>query len=218
MPPGYDVHDERVEIWLPLTLDPGEPGGPRQPLSLSDRPAEAGVSLAQAEVGSRVDAAAVGDAESQDTRARARRNHRSGTTVCRTTWSAASEIRLWVLQGAVGFVLLIACANLANLLLARAESRQREFAIRSALGAGRGTILRQFLTEGILLSLIGGAVGAAIGYIAPCAAGGGSRQVPRSAEIALDPAVLLFTLGSRSSPGSCSAWRRPSACDRTRSR
>src|SRR5690606_34329329 len=95
-----------------------------------------------------------------------------------------------------GFVLLIACANLANLLLARAESRQREFAIRSALGAGRGAILRQFLTEGILLSLIGGAAGAALGYGALRALiAADPESVPRSAEIALDPAVMLFTLG-----------------------
>ncbi len=103
---------------------------------------------------------------------------------------------IWVLQASVGFVLLIACANLANLLLARAETRHREFAVRTALGAGRARLLQQFMTEGVLLSVTGGILGlilARVGIQAILRAY--PNSLPRTAEVAVDPTVLLFTLG-----------------------
>jgi putative ABC transport system permease protein len=103
---------------------------------------------------------------------------------------------LWVVMATIGIVLLIACANVANLLLVRAEGRQQELAVRAALGAGWGDLAREMLVESVLLGLVGGLLGLGFAY------GGvqllvakGPAILPRLREIAIDPVVVAFSLG-----------------------
>jgi len=102
---------------------------------------------------------------------------------------------LWMLLGAVGFVLLIACVNVSNLLLARSTGRTREFAIRAALGAGQWRLLRQSLTESALLALAGGGLGLTVaGWGTKAAIAALPTTLPRAGEVGLDGRVLVFTL------------------------
>ena len=103
---------------------------------------------------------------------------------------------LWILLGTVAMVLLIACANVANLFLVRAEGREQEMAIRTAMGAGRGQVAREFLMESLSLGVLGGVLGVGLAW------GGlqllramGPSGLPRLDEVGLNPPVLLFTLG-----------------------
>ena len=121
----------------------------------------------------------------------------SGVTVMSLKESMVGKIQpfLLLLLGAVGFVLLIACVNVANLSLARSTSRAREFAIRSALGATTPRVLRQLLTESTLLAIAGGALGLLLAtWGTQGVLGLVSDKLPRAAEVRLDGRVLLFTI------------------------
>jgi len=110
---------------------------------------------------------------------------------------------LWILLGAVGFVLLIACVNVANLLLAKGTTRQKEVALRAALGASRRNIFAQFLTENLLLALTGGVLGIGVGVVALRAlvAAMPRNTLPSEADLSLNLPVLLFSLAASTLAG-----------------
>ena len=188
MPEGF-AFPRRAEAWEPLAFDPARlPGRGLVFLQVVGR-LRPGVSIDRA----RAEMTAIGD--------RLRReypndNAGQGVTVLPLQEDAVGDVRaaLVVLSGAVGFVLLIACGNIANLLLARGVSRQREIAVRAALGAGRARIVRQMLAESLLLGAAGGVAGLLFGVwsfdalvaLLP-------SNLPRVEEIRFDGWVLAYT-------------------------
>lgn len=194
-PPGLDLHDTRADVWMPLGLDPNNRQGRGSHFLYVVGRMKPAVTIAQAQTEMRAMVREWGTLSPGVNHVFNDSTHNLQFAPLRDEVIGNVARSLWILQGAVILVLLIACANVANLLLVRAEGRHKEFAIRTALGAGRSTILRQFMAEGLVLTTVGSALGlilARLGLTALLAANPDS--IPRSSEIALDPRVLGFTM------------------------
>jgi putative ABC transport system permease protein len=189
MPPGFQFEDRDYELWVPLTLDPARASRNFYDLETVAR-LKPGIAIQQAR--SEMDSIARQLAAEYP-----KTNREWGVRVVALTEQISGNIRpaILVLMGAVAFVLLIACVNVANLMLYRAAGRRKEFAIRNALGARRMDVVKRLLSESLLLASAGGALGLLLAQwsmsalVAIHPAG-----IPRLDEVGLDWRVLLFTI------------------------
>ena len=201
MPPAADLMENRTQIWLPLGLNPANPGNRGGHFLYLIGRLKDGITAqsAQRELNDLIQnwSERVGGVKGHvfTPLGSKQGGHILQMKPLRDEILGSVSRSIWVMQVAVVFVLLIACSNLANLLLARAEARYREFAVRRALGASRSRLVRYSMTEGLLLSIAGGALGlvlARLGVMALIRAY--PDTLPRMGEVELDLFVLLFTL------------------------
>jgi predicted permease len=205
--PAFTFPDERVQLWLPWVIDParvtaGGVGGPTVVARLVPGADHARLAAQLEPLGRRLPERYGGSADY----ARIMERHRPVVRLLSDELVGNIARPLWVLLGAVGIVFLIACANVANLFTVRAESRRRDLAVRRALGAGRGGLVRAQMAEALLLAALGGGGGVLIAWAgvpllvhaAPdaVASGWSSAPIPGLASTGLDFGALLFTAGA----------------------
>ena len=185
----------QIEFLVPLSFTPDAINRQDHPLNVIGR-LKPGVSIAEAESDLRVIAARLSSQYPITNQ-----NWGVHVTPLRNYWFAkTTQNTLWALLGAVGFLLLISCANVANLLLAKASTRRKEVAVRASLGATRLQVFLQFLTESIILSVAGGLLGillaeAMLQVLTKTLLSGMGLSLPSEADVRLSLPVLLFTLG-----------------------
>ncbi|HJR58529.1 MAG TPA: ABC transporter permease [Vicinamibacterales bacterium] len=194
MPPAFIFEQRRHQVWVPIAFNANDAARDSHSFRSAAR-LKQGISFESA----KAELETIGRRLGQQHEA----NRGESATITRMTELGVAYLKptLYALLGAVGLVLLIACVNVANLLLAQSAARQREFAIRAALGAGRGRIASQLLAEGLLLALAGGAAGILVAWLGTAAL---DSALPPAISLApfrdpggtpLDPMVLAFTFG-----------------------
>jgi predicted permease len=201
MPPGADLMDRRIELWIPLAFTDAQKRDRGSHNLWAIGRLRDGVTPQQAQA--EIDALMPTWSERFQLSAREHTFKPLGSEDAHTVAfkPLARKVvgdanrAIWILQAAVGVVLLIVCVNLANLLLARAQTRRHEFALRAALGAGSAQLFRQTVTEGLLLSLGGGVLGVWVALVGVDAlVRAYPNSLPRTAEVSVDMPVLLFAL------------------------